>query len=225
MNRDVSDTNYKSLLRPFSRKKLSASLLFDDIELALFDSSVCLKTVAYALKVKLRSVLDVMSSDFDSLEVLKKLQVDDREIFETIMDQEVMPGVGNVIKCEGLFHSKVHPKSISRHIPSDILHQLIQNLQRFARDWYQKRKVRKDIFKSVYGVEVCITCRQGIRLVRSGILQRITYFCESCQILYTSSSVQKVEVDVNQSHHVLDSYQSDCNHSTDTVKSHVVAKW
>jgi len=37
--------------------------------------------------------------------------------------------------------------------------------------------------------------------------------------------VQKVEVDVNQSHHVLDSYQSDCNHSTDTVKSHVVAKW
>jgi len=66
------------------------------------------------------------------------------------MDQEVMPGVGNVIKCEGLFNSKVHPKSISNQIPTDILHRLIHNLYRFAQDWYQKRKVHKGTVSYYY---------------------------------------------------------------------------
>ena len=45
-----------------------------------------------------------------------------------------------------------------------------------------------DIVKNVYGLDSCSRCRKDVRLVRSGILQRITYYCETCQQLYASST-------------------------------------
>ena len=45
-----------------------------------------------------------------------------------------------------------------------------------------------DIVKNVYGLDSCSRCRKDVRLVRSGILQRITYYCETCQQLYVAST-------------------------------------
>ena len=45
-----------------------------------------------------------------------------------------------------------------------------------------------DIVKNVYGLDSCSRCRKDVRLVRSGILQRITYYCETCQQLYAAST-------------------------------------
>ena len=119
------------------------------------------------------------------------------------MDQEVTPGVGNVIKCEALFNAKIHPYSISSHIPTDKLTDLIAKLRSFAHEWYnckQRRRgavssnhsksklifhiVKIEIEKSVYGKDVCKRCQKTVRLVRSGVLQRITYYCEGCQVNY-----------------------------------------
>ena len=64
------------------------------------------------------------------------LSNDGREIYEAIMDQEVLPGVGNVIKCEALFNASVNPYSIAKLIPTDTLTILIEKLKQFAYDWY-----------------------------------------------------------------------------------------
>lgn len=45
-----------------------------------------------------------------------------------------------------------------------------------------------DIVKNIYGLDRCGRCSKDVRLVRSGILQRITYYCETCQRLYTATT-------------------------------------
>ena len=81
-------------------------------------------------------------------QVHRLLSQDERKIFEAIMDQEVLPGVGNVIKCEALFNAGVHPYSIAKLIPADTLVILIDKLKQFAYDWYISKQRHRGILSS-----------------------------------------------------------------------------
>jgi hypothetical protein len=52
------------------------------------------------------------------------------------MDQNILPGVGNIIKCEGLFKSSISPNSKSNKIPTEKLFMLVGKLREFAAAWY-----------------------------------------------------------------------------------------
>ena len=105
--------------------------------------------------------------------------------FPLFQDQTILPGVGNVIKIEGLFDSGMHPHCITSHINDAWLKMLIIKLKDYARYWYYccagpgPNKINK---KNVYGRQNCGICNCVISLIRDGVLKRITYLCPKCQL-------------------------------------------
>lgn len=186
----------RSTLPPHSRKKLTAvinlrqplSLGSTNIDLYLFDSTI---TVVENPLIKLKTFLtkrylDVMNSTFcDFNRIREKLKEDKKSIQEAVLDQDILPGVGNVIKCEALFRCKLHPELLSCSLSDVQFDALIHALQDFSWEWYHATKKRgKDVLKQIYGRSECALCQHAVSLVRfSGecSLQRITYFCPQCQ--------------------------------------------
>lgn len=148
-------------------------------------------SVRYMMDVEIslsRVHRDIMAETFDVEEVVSLLKSDDRPIYESIMDQAILPGVGNVIKCEGLHNTKIHPEAVSRQIEHQRLVRLVRNLQAFSWEWYRCTLKGKDVTKRVYGRPHCESCRGKVTLMRSGDSDRITYFCDTCQAMDQSFS-------------------------------------
>ena len=79
----------------------------------------------------------------------------------------------------------MHPHSILSEIDDVWLICLIKKLRDYARYWYDCCKgpgASKPNRKKVYGQHKCGVCGSSITLIRDGALQRITYFCNKCQL-------------------------------------------
>lgn len=138
-----------------------------------------------------RKQRDIMAEELAVDEIISLLKSDDRPVFESVMDQTILPGVGNVIKCEGLFVSRIHPNAISKQIDHQRLRKLVGDLRSFSWEWYRCSLKGKDVKKLVYGKPTC-ECGSKVILMRSGNYERITYYCENCQALdqsYASATV------------------------------------
>ena len=182
-----------------SYKKASFYLFFDNCHIAFYDTTITLKTLSYLEKCRLQLQLDVLSPQFAIERVLDKLtnENSNRIIMDSVMDQNILPGVGNIIKCEGLFLSNIHPNQPTSSISRDKLMSLVINLQYFAKEWYLCTKnSKRKLIKHVYSQHICQTCQSTITLIRDGKFQRITYFCNICQP-YTRSQSQLEPTVVN----------------------------
>jgi hypothetical protein len=103
-------------------------------------------------------------------------------VHEVIMNQSILPGVGNIIKCEGLFLSKINPNESIEYMSESEIRNLILNLRSFSLSWLDAcRKNNGNIFKNIYGRNTCSSCNTRVTLIRNGNMQRITYYCPSCQ--------------------------------------------
>jgi hypothetical protein len=188
----------------YSRKKLTLLVQFTVDYLYLFDSTIAIKTVTYANKIEKNLVVDVMSTRFENNTCVENLKLNNVSIHEAIMDQTLMPGVGNVIKCEGLFNASIHPNSLACNIPHDKLCELVNELKVFAWRWYEDTVHRRHTRYNVYGKEACIACNKNVSLVRSGKMQRITYFCNNCQINFNHPNFI-----VDKTHTYIDAYNTE----------------
>ena len=100
-----------------------------------------------------------------------------------------MQSIGNIIKCEGLARSYIHPNTPTNLLPRNLLFTIVNHLKSFACEWYhvsKKRNGRIILNKIVYDKKVCIRCNNMIVLVRDGSMKRITYYCPVCQPYRTS---------------------------------------
>jgi len=127
---------------------------------------------------------DVCGDDFDPAAVLDAI-VEKRGnslISDAILDQERFPGVGNIIKIEGLHKAKVHPKRVVSTLTQDELQAVISNCRIYAIGWLSSGRAP---MKSVYDKTVCGTCSAlSVRMVKLGNdLSRTTFWCEFCQPL------------------------------------------
>ena len=166
-----------------SRKLLTAVLKFEEYDIYIFDSNISTRTLESFNFTRSLVSRDISLESFDSGSSVDLLQRDIRCIQETIMDQMIMPGVGNIIKCEGLFRAKVNPNDISRDIPREKLSYLVSMLHSFAREWLLACRRRSKLEYEVYGKSQCRLCNTSIKLVRNAQGDgRITYYCPSCQI-------------------------------------------
>jgi formamidopyrimidine-DNA glycosylase len=169
-----------------SRKQLSCVMIFTDYYLCIYDSVVQVKTIRYYSDIYSKRDRNIMIiSCYD--QVAHLLKEDSRSISDSIMDQDVLPGVGNIIKCEGLFRTKIHPMRLSRDMSHDVLIQLVHNLQEFSIDWYKCTEKNKQVHMDIYGMDSCHVCQRAVSLIRQGQYDRITYFCNNCQPLSQSS--------------------------------------
>lgn len=104
------------------------------------------------------------------------------------MDQARLPGVGNIIKCEGLFGAGIHPLRRASELDASEWERLIEELRSFSNLWYAHCTTSYNgqlmgccHLMRIYGHWTCCVCRSQISLIKEGTRQRITYFCPRCQ--------------------------------------------
>ncbi len=149
----------------------SAIALVDNIEVErLYDSS-----------------LDPMDDAWDPDRAVRLVRGKGMEwICDSLMDQEILPGVGNIVKNETLFAARVHPESHSRCIPKGILKNLLIAVREFSFSWYQcdREGRRIDPLLKIYRKKVCLECGGRVESGRIGSLERISFWCPACQVKY-----------------------------------------
>lgn len=132
--------------------------------------------------------LDIVSEKWNFEKVLNLIQkYKNQYICDVLLYQEVFAGVGNIIKNEALFLAKVHPLSIVEKIPENVLRNIILQTRNFSLKFLETRLNNESLKKylNVYRIKNCKYCNNNIKIKKLGLLNRISFYCEKCQILYS----------------------------------------
>ena len=143
---------------------------------------------------------DLLSDPFDPSAALACLRARAGDpIGETLLDQRVLAGIGNIFKSETLFLTKVNPFTLVGSLPDDRLRALIDTARRLlkanvtaaAGHGITTRRTLRSLSPQagptdrvwVYGRhgEPCHTCGTPIALRKVGLDARTTYWCPRCQ--------------------------------------------
>lgn len=133
---------------------------------------------------------DVMSDDWDAAAAKKKLKTAPGMLAcDALLDQHIFSGSGNIIKNEVLFRIRVHPQSQIGALPLKKLNELVKEVRRYSFDFLEWKKAY--ILKKQWLAHTkknCVRC--DIPLVKEylGKTNRRTFYCNSCQVLYTSKT-------------------------------------
>jgi formamidopyrimidine-DNA glycosylase len=141
--------------------------------------------VARSKRDRLQS-LDVCASDtiFEPVAVrdaLKKRA--DAMICDAVLDQNKFPGVGNIIKIEGLHRARVHPKRLVQSLSDQELLNIFRHCRQYALEWLKRGRAPP---KRIYNETNCQSCDSvgDVRMGKLGNdLSRVTFWCERCQPL------------------------------------------
>jgi endonuclease-8 len=129
---------------------------------------------------------DVMSDSWDPAPAKKKLKlIPAAMISDALLNQEIFSGVGNIIKNEVLFRVRIHPESIVSHIPAKKISQLIKEVRNYSfefLEWKKKFELRKHWL--VYKKQICPRDHVPFFKKYVGNTNRITFYCEQCQVCY-----------------------------------------
>ncbi|XP_042274984.1 endonuclease 8-like 3 [Thunnus maccoyii] len=177
-------------INPAERKDRNGSIPALEIHLTndivcFFDSAVEIRlTEDCEQRVRAMQSLDVCSSKFSfsrSEEAVRSQS--SRMLCDVLLDQAVMPGVGNIIKNEALFDSGLHPAVKVQQLKEEQIHHLVKMTRDFTLLFYKCRKSGSPLYKhyKVYKRPQCCQCFHVITVCRLGDNSRMTYFCERCQ--------------------------------------------
>ncbi|XP_046878047.1 endonuclease 8-like 3 isoform X1 [Hypomesus transpacificus] len=153
--------------------------------ICFFDSTVEIR-LAEDCEHRIRAMhsLDVCSPQFSSSraeEVVRGQR--DRMLCDVLLDQTILPGVGNIIKNEALFDSGLHPAVKINQLTDEQVHHIVKMTRDFTLLFYKCRKSGSPLHKhyKVYKRPHCGQCRNAITVCRLGDNGRMTYFCSRCQ--------------------------------------------
>lgn len=130
---------------------------------------------------------DVMNDQWDGRKARKKIkEIPDALICDTLLNQNIFAGVGNIIKNEILYRVGVHPESTNAAIPTAKMTRLIKEARIYSFDFlnWKKQYVLKKHWLA-HTKKVCIKCKGPIIRKITGANQRRSFFCEKHQPLYT----------------------------------------
>uniref|UniRef100_A0A2K6EPH7 Endonuclease 8-like 3 n=1 Tax=Propithecus coquereli TaxID=379532 RepID=A0A2K6EPH7_PROCO len=164
--------------------------------ICFFDSSVELSQQ----RIRMMEELDICSPKFSFSRAESEVKKQKgRMLCDVLMDQKVLPGVGNIIKNEALFDSGLHPAVKVCQLTDEQTHHLVKMIRDFSVLFYRCRKAGSAVSKhyKVYKRPNCGRCHCKITACRFGENNRMTYFCPHCQkenprhvdICWTSSRV------------------------------------
>jgi endonuclease VIII len=126
---------------------------------------------------------DVMADEWNPRAALKKVRAFPRaEIADVLLDQAIFAGVGNIIKNEVLFRTRVSPFAKIRNIPDRKLRAIVADARTFSFRFLELRRIfslRKNL--EVYRRSVCPRCGGKIERRVHGQRARRSFFCRKCQ--------------------------------------------
>ncbi|XP_027137568.1 endonuclease 8-like 3 [Larimichthys crocea] len=164
-------------MNPAERKDKSSSIPVLEIRLTndivcFFDSTVEIRlTEDCEQRVRAMESLDVCSPKFSfsrSEEAVRSQS--SRMLCDVLLDQAVMPGVGNIIKNEALFDSGLHPAVKVQQLTHEQIHHLVKMTRDFTLLFYKCRKSGSPLYKhyKVYKRPQCGQCFHVITVCRLG---------------------------------------------------------
>ncbi|XP_040822148.1 endonuclease 8-like 3 isoform X1 [Ochotona curzoniae] len=153
--------------------------------ICFFDSSVELRnSMECQQRIRMMEELDVCSPKFSFSRAENEVKKQKgRMLCDVLMDQKVLPGVGNIIKNEALFDSGLHPAVKVCQLTDKQIHHLVKMTHDFSILFYRCLKRGLPISKhfKVYKRPNCGQCHCKIIVCRLGENSRMTYFCPHCQ--------------------------------------------
>ncbi|XP_030348500.1 endonuclease 8-like 3 isoform X3 [Strigops habroptila] len=182
--------NGSMCINPNGSKNRNAALPV--LEIQLTEDTVCFfeVTVEYRnaaeseRKVRMMESLDVCSPKFSFLRAESEIkQHKTLMLCDVLLDQAVLPGVGNIIKNEALFDSGLHPAVQVCQLTDEHIRHLVKMTRDFTLLFYKCCKTGCPLYKhyKVYKRPTCAQCNGKISVCRLGENNRMTYFCSQCQ--------------------------------------------
>uniref|UniRef100_A0A8C1GBE4 Endonuclease 8-like 3 n=1 Tax=Cyprinus carpio TaxID=7962 RepID=A0A8C1GBE4_CYPCA len=135
-------------------------------------------------RVKAMEALDICSPKFSFSQAVEAVKREsERMLCDVLLDQAVLPGVGNIIKNEALFDSGLNPAVKVRQLTSEQVHHLLKMTRDFTLLFYKCRKNGSPLYKhyKVYKRPNCGQCSGTVTVCRLGDNGRMTYYCQRCQ--------------------------------------------
>ncbi|WP_144242742.1 bifunctional DNA-formamidopyrimidine glycosylase/DNA-(apurinic or apyrimidinic site) lyase [Candidatus Francisella endociliophora] len=138
--------------------------------------------------------VEPLTDDFNTEYLLTKLQKTSRKIKQTIMDNSIVVGVGNIYASEALFDSNILPTRASNTITKKEIKKLIDSIKKILAKAIAKGGTTLKDYKNtegkpgyftqqlnVYGRanQECYICNTKIESLI--IAQRNTFYCKKCQ--------------------------------------------
>jgi endonuclease-8 len=157
-------------------------LRFRNGEISFYSCAVRLVEVPLALIYDWSA--DVMSDEWNAAAARRKLRAHPETfICDALLDQNIFAGVGNIIKNEVLYRTRVHPLSVVGALPAAELRSIVSEARRYSFDflaWRRDNVLRKHWL--VHNRTVCPSC--GGKLTRAwlGKTDRRSFFCDRCQL-------------------------------------------
>ncbi|XP_058380917.1 endonuclease 8-like 3 isoform X1 [Diceros bicornis minor] len=153
--------------------------------ICFFDSSVELRNSTESQqRIRMMEELDVCSPKFSFSRAESEVKKQKgRMLCDVLMDQRVLPGVGNIIKNEALFDGGLHPTVKVCQLTDEQTHHLVKMTRDFSILFYRCHKAGSAVSRhyKVYKRPNCGQCYCKITVCRLGENQRMTYFCPRCQ--------------------------------------------
>lgn len=160
------------------------SLQFDNGELNIYASS--LKYIEGPLEDTYDWRGDVMDEAWDPRLARRRLKLQpDTLVCDALLDQDLFAGVGNIIKNEVLFRTRVHPESTIGDLPPRVLGKVIADARAYSFNFLEWKKA--GVLRQHWQVHTRRTCPQcGGPLSKTypGKSRRRTFFCPTCQVRY-----------------------------------------
>ena len=129
---------------------------------------------------------DVMNDNWNAKKARKKLKaMPETMVCDALLDQQVFSGVGNIIKNEVLYRTRLHPETLIGNIPSRKLTLLITEARNYCFDflkWKKEFVLKKNWL--AHTKKICKRCDLPLIKKYCGKTKRRTFFCENCQVKY-----------------------------------------
>ncbi len=160
--------------------RATAVLDFDGVSVVLFAAPVC--ELVPEARVGAGLGPDILAGELDIAGVPARARGSSRPtLAELLLDQSVSAGIGNIYRCEALWHERVDPCAPPRQLDDATVERVFRRVRDLMR-----RSVTGDGFAAPAAVHgragrPCPRC--GVAVVKRplGMPSRILYWCPRCQ--------------------------------------------
>ena len=123
---------------------------------------------------------DVLATDFDPPAVAERLRASsERELGDTLLDQRLVAGIGNIFKSEACFAARVSPWRAIGDLDDKELPAALATANWLMSAAAADRRVPFQVYRRAG--RPCPRCRTPIAARGQGDANRRTYWCPSCQ--------------------------------------------
>lgn len=130
---------------------------------------------------------DVMNDKWSPKKAFAKLrEKPNMMICDALLEQEIFSGVGNIIKNEILYRTKIQPEALNGNIPDKKLKELIKEARIYSFEFlkWKKNNELKSHWKA-HTKKTCERCNLPLIKKYAGTKKRRSFYCDNCQKLYS----------------------------------------